>query len=122
MSLIISVRDDDVVIELSGVVDVGTSPAVHSVLNDAIGAGFTSLVVDVSRVEVFAADAVGVIIDARRRLVALGGSLRVFGAQEVVRTVFEDTGVAELLGWRAERLKGAAGDRDADLESTGGLR
>ena len=93
----ISVRDDDVVIELSGVIDVGASPAVHSVLNDAIGAGFTSLVVDVSRVEVFAADALGVIIDARQRLDALDGSLRVFGAHDLVRTVFEITDLADLL-------------------------
>ena len=97
MPFSIRITDEELVVKLSGSVDVTVAPELRSTLDHAIESGFVDLAINLSAVNLLSADALGVLVSARTRAAHAGGSLRVIGAHDLVSTVLEVGGGGPLL-------------------------
>ena len=87
---------------VSGELDAATGPRLRSVLSELAGRatanGGRNLVIDVSAVRFMDSTGLGVIVKSAGQLRRSERQLRVSGADERVRAVFETAGMTSLLG------------------------
>jgi RNA polymerase sigma-B factor len=85
------------VVEVSGCLDIATTPRLRTTLLNRMADGCRHVVVDLGRAEMIDCSAVGVFIFVRDYAEHHGGSLRAVAAQGIVLEVLEVTGVAKCL-------------------------
>jgi anti-sigma B factor antagonist len=87
---------------VSGELDAATGPKLRSVLSDLAGRatanGGRNLIVDLTAVRFMDSTGLGVIVKSAGQLRRSERQLRVTGADERVRAVFETAGMSSLLG------------------------
>lgn len=85
------------VIRLSGDVDLYAAPELKRLMFEAIQAGNTDLICDLSEVTFIDSTALGVMIQARKRLEPGGGSVRVACPDPAIADVFELVGLDRMV-------------------------
>jgi anti-sigma B factor antagonist len=107
----ISIDDKTHVVELAGEVDLYSAPELKRRIVDAIDAGKTRIVVDLSQTTFIDSTTLGVLVGARKRLRANDGSLAVVCPDPDKLALFEMTGL--------DRVFSIHDDRAAALEAVG---
>jgi anti-sigma B factor antagonist len=82
---------DHTVLVVGGEVDVYTAPRLRERLVEVVEQGVRHVVVDLSRVEFLDSTGLGVLIVARRRLLPIGGTLRLVCSHERLLKIFRIT-------------------------------
>jgi anti-sigma B factor antagonist len=95
MDLKLAVQDhgDRATIQVAGEVDLATSPQLQAIQIDLVDQGFHQLIVDLEQVSFLDCAGIGMLVDARRRVQAHGGSLKLVRPAPLVRRVLEVTGM-----------------------------
>jgi anti-sigma B factor antagonist len=83
-------------IRLDGELDIHTAPGVATAVDDALGSGVDALVIDASALRFCDSSGIQVLVQARERLVAAGGTLTVEGVHGSVEKVLAVTGLLDL--------------------------
>ena len=84
------------VVELQGRLDTNTAPELEQVLNESLG-GITELEIDFSELDYISSAGLRVLLTTHKTMVGKDGSMKVTGANEVVREIFDVTGFADIL-------------------------
>jgi anti-sigma B factor antagonist len=90
-----NLRDEYAVVSGAGEIDLATSPALRSRLQDAIGR-HRVVIVDLSDVTFIDSTGLGVLIGGLRRVNEAGGEMKIVVADPRVLKIFEITGLTEL--------------------------
>ncbi len=91
-------RDFELVtLEITGRLDTTTAPNLESVVNE-LSEDTKELVFDISGVEYISSAGIRVIISAHKKMKSNQGTMRIEKANELVREVFEMTGLSEMIG------------------------
>jgi anti-sigma B factor antagonist len=90
-----NLRNERAVVTAAGEIDLATSPALRTRLQDAIGA-HRLVIVDLSDVTFIDSTGLGVLIGGLRRVNEAGGELRIVVADPRVLKIFEITGLTGL--------------------------
>jgi anti-sigma B factor antagonist len=94
----VSREGPNVLVEVSGEVDVYTAPRLRQVLMDLIdGGGVAVLDVDLAHLGFIDSTGLGVIVGSLRRIRADGGDLRLLNPRPGVERALQITGLAEIL-------------------------
>lgn len=96
LDLSVERRDGHAVLHLTGELDVGGAPRVREALMAAIEAGERHVVVDCSGLDFLDSTGIGVLVAARTRARAAGGSLLLTGAPPALERLLAVTGVDSL--------------------------
>ena len=83
-------------IELSGRLDTTTAPELEGALDGAL-AGASDLVFDFKGLEYISSAGLRVLLSAQKKMSASGGSMKIVGANDAIREVFEVTGFINIL-------------------------
>lgn len=83
-------------LRLDGELDIHTARGVAEAVDKAITAGATNLVVDATALRFCDSSGIQVLVQARERLVAEGGNLRIEGVHGSVEKVLSVTGLLDL--------------------------
>ena len=87
------------VVHIAGEIDVATAPLVRAQLTELLDGGARRIVLDLRAVHFVDSSGLGVLVGALRRLQEeRDGRMRVEGAQDAVRRVFEITGLGPTFG------------------------
>ena len=78
-----------------GQIDLYSAPAFKTALVNAIDAGMTDVIVDLSEVEFLDSTALGVLVGVSKRLRLLGGTVVIVSPDETIQRVFEISGLAK---------------------------
>ena len=90
-------RDFELVtLEITGRLDTTTAPNLEATINE-LPDGTRELVFDVSQLEYISSAGIRVLLAAYKKMNAVGGIMRIEKASEMVREVFEMTGLSEML-------------------------
>jgi anti-sigma B factor antagonist len=101
-------RSGTTVLVLQGDADLHSADELRARLGAAIDAGAILLVVDLSRVTFVDSMALGILLEAMKRLRARGGVLRIAGPQPDVRRIFEITLLDRIFPLDATRFEALA--------------
>lgn len=85
------------VVQVSGDIDMGSAATLRTHLEDLVAAGRRFLVVDVERVTLFGADALGILAEVRRSLLPSGGSVHLVCTRQLTVRVLNITGMVHVL-------------------------
>jgi anti-sigma B factor antagonist len=107
-------RSGTVVLALNGDADLHSASELRVCLGAAIEAGAAVLVVDLSEVTFIDSMALGVLLEAMKRLRARGGVLRIVGPRPDVRRVFELTLLDRIFPLDATRFEALAAAEDGN--------
>jgi anti-anti-sigma factor len=83
-------------IRLDGELDIHTAPGVAAAVDDALSGGATSLVVDAAALRFCDSSGIQVLVQARERLLAGGGTVTLEGVHGSVEKVLAVTGLLDL--------------------------
>ena len=83
-------------VRLVGELDVHTAPAVVDAVGEALSGGATTLVVDAAALRFCDSSGIQVLVQARERLLAAGGTLTIEGVHGSVEKVLSVTGLLDL--------------------------
>ena len=83
-------------IRLDGELDIHTAPGVTDAVTGALDGGATTIVIDAGALRFCDSSGIQVLVQARERLVASGGTLRVEGVHGSVQKVLAVTGLLDL--------------------------
>lgn len=101
------IDDDRLVVAIHGEIDLFTAPEFKAALANAIDAGVTRIVVDLTETGFLDSTALGVLIGAIKRLRARDGRLTIVNVDESIAKTFEITGLDQIFtifGTRAEAV------------------
>lgn len=87
---------DTPVIAVSGEIDVATAPQLRECLHRVVGAGNTTVVLDLLGVSFLDSTALGVLVGALKRCREQGGDLHVVIADPRILKIFEITGLTNV--------------------------
>ena len=91
-------RDFELVtLEITGRLDTTTAPNLETTINE-LSDDTKELVFDVSEVEYISSAGIRVLLGAYKKMNSNGGLMRIEKASDMVREVFEMTGLTEMLG------------------------
>ncbi len=85
------------VVRLEGSCDLATAPKLRQALHSLAGADVTEVFLDVRELQFIDSTGLGVVLGAMRRLRETGGTLRIAGAQGIVRRVLEITDLDKVI-------------------------
>ena len=85
------------IVQMSGVLDLATTPEVRSSLQQAMDDGARNVVLDLADVPLIDSTALGMIVWLHKQLLERGGQVGVAAARPVVLRVFELTSVDRLI-------------------------
>ncbi len=83
-------------LEVSGEIDVFTSPSLREELYGMIDGGATTIVIDCSHMDFIDSSGLGVLVGALKRTRERGGDFELLGLNPSTRKVFEITGLTKL--------------------------
>jgi anti-sigma B factor antagonist len=93
LSLHVHVVDDMQVFELTGSLDIATSPTVRAALTSASERGSHRLIVDLTRVDFLDSTGLGALIGAQRRAKEFGGEVRLVAKEGQILRLLRITGL-----------------------------
>ena len=85
------------IVKLEGSCDLATAPSLRQTLHALTGPGVTDVILEVSELEFIDSTGLGVVRGAMRRLREAGATLRIAGAQSIVRRVLEITDLDKVI-------------------------
>lgn len=85
-----------VILEITGRLDTTTAPNLDTVINE-LSEDTKELVLDIGGLEYISSAGIRVILSAYKKMTSNQGTMRITKANEMVRDVFEMTGLLELL-------------------------
>ena len=85
-----------VILEITGRLDTTTAPNLDTVINE-LSEDIKELVLDMSALEYISSAGIRVVLSAYKKMMSNKGIMRITKANEMVRDVFEMTGLLELL-------------------------
>jgi anti-sigma B factor antagonist len=91
------VAGDNLVIAVSGELDVFTAPTLDDLLAESIEAGSTNLIVDLTEVTFLDSTGLGSMVKGLKRARERGGSLRVVASSDRIVKVFKITGLDQAM-------------------------
>ncbi len=89
-------EDSTLKIAVSGRLDTSTAPELESELKKTMN-GITDLVLDVSELDYISSAGLRVLLSAQKTMNAQSGTMRVLGANEMVKEIFDVTGFSDIL-------------------------
>jgi anti-sigma B factor antagonist len=92
--------DDGTVIAVRGEVDLFTAPELKKAVGDAIDAGRTRVVVDLTKTTFLDSSGLGVLVGALQRLRDRGGALSIVNVDAAISRTFSITGLDQILAIR----------------------
>jgi anti-sigma B factor antagonist len=95
--------DDRHVVAVSGEIDLFTAPELKAAITDALDAGRTRIVVDLSNTQFLDSTALGVLIGAVKRLRSRDGALTIVNVDRNIAKTFEITGLDQIFTIRGTR-------------------
>jgi anti-sigma B factor antagonist len=107
------IDDERHVIAVAGEIDLFTAPEMKAALGEALEAGRTRIVVDLSETTFLDSTALGVLIGAVKRLRSRDGRLTIVNVDPNIAKTFEITGLDQIFTIRATREEAVAA-LDAD--------
>ena len=90
-------RGERRIVRLEGSCDLATAPTLRQTLHTLMPPEVTEVVLEVSDLEFIDSTGLGVVLGAMRRLREGGGTLRIAGAQNLVRRVLEITDLDKVI-------------------------
>jgi anti-sigma B factor antagonist len=93
LNLSIQYHGDRALIQVGGEVDLATCPQLQAVVVELVDRGFHQLIVDLEQVSFLDCAGIGVLVDARQRVQAHDGSLRLVRPRPLVWRVLALTGM-----------------------------
>jgi anti-sigma B factor antagonist len=91
------IANDVVVVSVSGEADLNAAPDFEAKLGSAVDQGPRFIVIDLGHTTFIDSTALRVLMQGRKRLDAVGGSMSIVCPDRLVWKIFEITGLAELL-------------------------
>jgi anti-anti-sigma factor len=101
------------VVAVSGEIDIASAPRLITGLNDAVGAGETPVVVDLTDVGFMDSTGLALLLNAHRRLSRRGKGFAVVCADGPVRRVFTITDMVDVLQVRGDLAQARASALEA---------
>jgi anti-sigma B factor antagonist len=98
-----SATEDKHVIAVAGEIDLFTAPELKAALGDALEAGRTKIVVDLTQTTFLDSTALGVLIGAVKRLRSRDGAMTIVNNDPNIAKTFEITGLDQIFTIRATR-------------------
>src|SRR5580692_1923057 len=89
---------DCYVVDLSGEIDVYTSPKVKDAIGDLIDRGVYHLVINLEKVRYIDSTGLGVLIGGLKRVREHGGSVNLVCSNPQIRKIFDITGLVKIFG------------------------
>ena len=83
-------------VSVSGRMDTTTAPQLEAVLKEKME-NAEELVLDFSGLEYISSAGLRVLLSAQKRMNAQGGTMRVTGANEIIKEIFDVTGFSDIL-------------------------
>jgi anti-sigma B factor antagonist len=96
LSIHVHVIDDVQVFELTGSLDIATSPTVRAALTSASERGSHRLIVDLTRVDFLDSTGLGALIGGQRRAKELGGEVRLVAKEGQILRLLRITGLLKV--------------------------
>jgi anti-sigma B factor antagonist len=109
LSIHVHVLDDVQVFELTGSLDIATSPTVRASLTEASQRGSHRLIVDLTRVDFLDSTGLGALIGGQRRAKEFGGEVRLVAQEGQILRLLRITGLLKVFAVYPT-LEDAAGD------------
>jgi anti-anti-sigma factor len=97
LHLAVQHHGDRATIQIGGEIDLATCPRLQAVLVELVDRGCHQLIVDLEQVSFLDCAGIGVLVAARRRVQAHGGSLRLVSPRPFVWRVLALTGMTTVL-------------------------
>lgn len=91
------VDGNDVTIQLTGRLDTITSGKLEKELGDVFEQEKVNLVFDFSTLDYISSSGLRVLLSAQKKINAMGTSMKITGANEVVKEIFEATGFTKIM-------------------------
>lgn len=101
MDIKVNVREtpgQSYVVDLSGEIDVYTSPKVKDAIGDLIDKGNYNLVINLEKVRYIDSTGLGVLIGGLKRVREHGGSVNLVCTNPQIRKIFDITGLVKIFG------------------------
>ena len=101
MDIRVQVRESDdeaYVVELSGEIDVYTSPKVKDAIGELIDEGHYNLVINLEKVRYIDSTGLGVLIGGLKRVREYGGSVNLVCTNPQIKKIFDITGLVKIFG------------------------
>lgn len=100
MALVVTVesRGKLAIVELAGELDIATAPQAGQALTDALSAGHTAIIFDLSGLAFCDSTGLRLLVRAHRELTTAGGRLAIAGATGMVAQVLQVSGLTEIFG------------------------
>lgn len=101
MDIKINVREapgDSYVVELSGEIDVYTSPKVKEAIGELIDRGVYHLVINLEKVRYIDSTGLGVLIGGLKRVREYGGAVNLVCNNPQIKKIFDITGLVKIFG------------------------
>ena len=96
LEISVDAAGDTARVKLDGELDIHTAPGVAEAITKAVDSGVTTVVVDAGSLRFCDSSGIQVLVQARERLIANGGNLRVEGVHGSVEKVLAVTGLLDL--------------------------
>jgi anti-sigma B factor antagonist len=96
LSIHVHVVDDNQVFELTGSLDIATSPTVRAALTSASERGNHRLIADLSRVDFLDSTGLGALIGGQRRAKEFGGEVRLVAKEGQILRLLRITGLLKV--------------------------
>ena len=96
MNITKSVNGTVLTVTVSGRLDTSTAPNLETELKDSLN-GITELVFDISGLDYISSAGLRVLLSALKAMNAQKGTMRVTGANEMIREIFDVTGFSDIL-------------------------
>ena len=96
MEIITKAEGSALTVKVSGRMDTTTAPQLEAALKEQMG-NTEELILDFSDLEYISSAGLRVLLSAQKRMNARGGSMRVTGANEIVKEIFDVTGFSDIL-------------------------
>ena len=96
MNITKSVNGTVLTVTISGRLDTSTAPSLETELKDSLN-GITELVFDISGLDYISSAGLRVLLSALKAMNAQKGTMRVTGANEMIREIFDVTGFSDIL-------------------------
>jgi anti-sigma B factor antagonist len=90
--------DDAYVVELSGEIDVYTSPKVKDAISELIDQGHYNLIINLEKVRYIDSTGLGVLIGGLKRVREHGGSVSLVCTNPQIKKIFDITGLVKIFG------------------------
>ena len=91
-------EDDAYVVELSGEIDVYTSPKVKDAISELIDQGHYNLIINLEKVRYIDSTGLGVLIGGLKRVREHGGSVSLVCTNPQIKKIFDITGLVKIFG------------------------